>query len=369
MENFNIDDYIDERNTIYTTEDPLTGHIEVCEGYYDGGYMRFLLVDDAMQSAVFLDPDMEHELPFDYMESFNFIFTINKNIKRTLLIGGGGFAYPKYYLDMYPDKYIDAIEISKPVVDTARAYFGLDELQEKNGEHLKVIIDDGNKYLIDLALRIREAETEVDSSVVNSASVPDKDSKTVESVNSELERDEDSINAGSVKSERDEDSFNAGSVKSERDEDSFNAESVKSEQDKDSITAVSAKSAESDLKYDVIINDAYVGHKSSDLLKKSAELIKSCLKKDGIYIANMVIPLKGEGAKRSQKDMDVFAEVFNYTFLLQCDEEIHPYVRIHMTTEPNMSETLFDSLLYNLLCRVATIAKCSMCMIICLYLH
>jgi len=261
MENFNIDDYIDERITIYTTEDPLTGHIEVCEGYYDGGYMRFLLVDDAMQSAIFLEPEMEHELPFDYMESFNWIFTINKNIKRTLLIGGGGFAYPKYYLDMYPDKYIDAIEISKPVVETARAYFGLDELKEKYGDHVNIIIGDGNKYLIDLALRIREAE----------------------SGNKNIKKDPVGPN------------------------------------EKSSTT-------ESDLKYDVIINDAYVGHKSSDLLKKSAELVKACLKKDGIYVANMVVPLKGEGAKRSQKDMDVFADVFNYTFLLQCDEDINPYV-------------------------------------------
>ena len=241
MKNINIDDYIDERKTIYTAEDPLTGHIEVCEGYYDGGYMRFLLVDDAMQSAYYIDSDMEHELPFDYMECFNWIFSINKHIRRTLLIGGGGFAYPKYYLDMYPEKYIDAIEISRTIVDTAKLYFGLNELQAKYGDHLKIIVDDGNKFLIDRALTIRGTESK------------------------------------------------------------------------------------SDLRYDVIINDAYVGYKSSDILKKSAEIIKACLTKDGIYVANMVIPLKGLKAKRYQKEMDVFSDVFKYTYLMQCDEGINPY--------------------------------------------
>lgn len=257
MDNFDIDDYIEERKTLYETEDPLTGHIEVCEGFYDGEHMRFLLVDGAMQSARFTDPEMEFELPFDYMESFNFAFSINKNIKRTLLLGGGGFAYPKYYHEMYPEKYMDAIEISQPVIDVAREYFELKELEEKAGEHLKVIVGDGNKFLIDLALKIRAMEAGYSSEEISG----------------------------------------------------------------DTCKPVS------DLKYELILNDAYVGHKSSSLLKKSAELIRTCLKEDGIYAANMVIPLKGPKYAKVKTDMDVFSEVFNYTFLMPCDDEINPYVQ------------------------------------------
>lgn len=247
MDTFDIDEIIDERKTLYTTDDPLTGRIEVCEGYYDEDFMRFMLVDGSMQSAELLERDGELELPFDYMESFNWIFRLNKHIRRTLLIGGGGFAYPKYYLHKYPERYIDAIEISQTVIDVARKYFGLGELEEKAGEHLKVIVGDGNAYLIDLALKLRSCE---------------KKSGTQE------------------------------------------------------------KEA---LKYDVILNDAFLGHKSSSLLKKSAELVKACLAEDGIYAANLVIPLKGPGSQQPKKDMEVFAEVFNYTFLLPCDDELNPY--------------------------------------------
>ena len=266
MDTFDIDDVIDERKTLYTTDDPLTGRIEVCEGYYEEDFMRFLLVDGSMQSAELLERNGEPELPFDYMESFNWIFRLNKNIRRTLLIGGGGFAYPKYYLHKYPERYIDAIEISQTVIDVAREYFGLRDLEEKAGNHLKVIVGDGNAYLIDLALKLRNCE--------NKAGVAEN---------------------------------LPGDTNAESGEHSM------SETEKES------------LKYDVILNDAFVGHKSSSLLKKSAELIKACLNEGGIYAANLVIPLKGPGSKQPKKDMEVFQEVFNYTFLLPCDDELNPY--------------------------------------------
>ncbi|WP_036612036.1 spermidine synthase [Oribacterium sp. P6A1] len=282
METFDIDEIIDERKTLYTTDDPLTGRIEVCEGYYDEEYMRFLLVDGSMQSAELLERDGELELPFDYMESFNWIFRLNKHIKKTLLIGGGGFAYPKYYLHRYPERYIDAIEISQKVIDVARDYFGLRDLEEKAGEHLRVIVGDGNAYLIDLALKIRSFE--------NKKAAAGKDIKGATSEQSVGETSE------------------TGTVKV-----------------KDTLSEPGADGKSGIMKYDVILNDAFVGHKSSSLLKKSAELIKTCLNEDGIYAANLVIPLKGPGSQQSRKDMEVFAEVFNYTFLLPCDDELNPY--------------------------------------------
>lgn len=280
MDTFDIDEVIDERKTLYTTDDPITGRIEVCEGYYDEDFMRFLLVDGSMQSAELLERNGEPELPFDYMESFNWIFRLNKNIRRTLLIGGGGFAYPKYYLHKYPERYIDAIEISQTVIDVAREYFGLRELEERAGNHLKVIVGDGNAYLIDLALKLRSCE------------------------NRKADSGQDIKEAASEKSLSGASEPGASGMT-------------------DCLSDADKKSEI--MKYDVILNDAFVGHKSSSLLKKSAELIKACLNEGGIYAANLVIPLKGPGSKQPKKDMEVFQEVFNYTFLLPCDDELNPY--------------------------------------------
>ena len=305
MENFNIDDYIDDRITIYSTDDPDFGHIEVCEGYYLGDHMRFLLVDDAMQSANFTDEGLETALPFDYMESFNWVYRINKHIKKTLLIGGGGFTYPRYYLDMYPDRYIDTIEISPTIVDISRKYFGLTELEEKYGEHLKVIVEDGNKYLIDLALRIKASASNTSSEPPAYETTSDYHSQESQA----YEAASDSLSQGFPAS------YDSGD----------NPVSTDTANQPGSSLNSSAQPL-NDLKYDLILNDAYVGHKSSDLLKKSAALIKNCLREDGIYAANLVIPLKGNGAVQPKKDMEIFSEVFNYTFLLQCDDEINPYV-------------------------------------------
>lgn len=305
MENFNIDDYIDDRITIFSTDDPNFGHIEVCEGYYLGDHMRFLLVDDAMQSANFTDEALKTALPFDYMESFNWVYRINKHIKKTLLIGGGGFTYPRYYLDMYPDRYIDAIEISQTIVDISRRFFGLTELEQKYGEHLKVIVEDGNKYLIDLALRINASASHTSSEPPASETASDSHSQESQS----YEAASVSLSPGFLAT------YAPGN----------NLVSTDTSKQPGS-TLDSLAHPENDLKYDLILNDAYLGHKSSDLLKKSAALIKSCLKEDGIYAANLVIPLKGNGAVQPKKDMEIFSEVFNYTFLLQCDDEINPYV-------------------------------------------
>ena len=333
MENFNIDDYIDDRITIYSMDDPDFGHIEVCEGYYLGDHMRFLLVDDAMQSACFTDEDIETSLPFDYMESFNWVYRINKHIKKTLLIGGGGFTYPRYYLDMYPDRYIDTIEISPTIVDISRKYFGLTELEEKYGEHLKVIVEDGNKYLIDLALRIK-------ASASNTSSEPPAYETTSDYHSQEYPAHETASGYHSQESQAYENASDYHSQESQAYEAESNSLSPGFPASDDSgDTPVSTDTANrqgsslnysaqplNDLKYDLILNDAYVGHKSSDLLKKSAALIKSCLREDGIYAANLVIPLKGNGAVQPKKDMEIFSEVFNYTFLFQCDDEINPYV-------------------------------------------
>jgi spermidine synthase len=57
-----------------------------------------------MESAVYTDPETEnHELVFPYMQRFSYAFAVNPAIQKTLLIGGGAFSYPRYYLAKYPD--------------------------------------------------------------------------------------------------------------------------------------------------------------------------------------------------------------------------------------------------------------------------
>lgn len=226
-----MEEFIKEKKTIYKTRDPLGQSIEVCEGLYNEERMRLLLVDGAMQSAQYLDPLLQEELAFEYMREFAWVFRLHPAAQRVLLIGGGGFAYPRFFLKQYPEKSIDVVELSPTIVEVARDYFGLRALEAQYPDRLHVIVGDGHRYL------------------------------------------ENTI-----------------------------------------------------IKYDAILNDAYVGYKSSASMQASAQLFHHCLTDGGLYAANMVTALRGLHSIQMRRERKNFQKVFAYTFLMQCDDEISPFV-------------------------------------------
>ena len=228
-----MEEFIKEKKIIYKTRDPLGQEIEVCEGLYNEERMRLLLVDGAMQSAQYLDPLLEEELAFEYMREFEWAFRLHPTARRVLLIGGGGFAYPRFFLKNYSEKSIDVVELSPTIVEIARDYFGLRALEAQYPERLRVIIGDGHQYL------------------------------------------ENHLNK---------------------------------------------------VKYDAILNDAYIGYKSSTSMQASAQLFHQCLTDGGLYAANMVTALRGLQSIQMRREQKNFQKVFAYTFLMQCDDEISPFV-------------------------------------------
>jgi spermidine synthase len=105
---------------------------------------RLLLCNRRIESAIYLSPEQENKLIFPYMQRFSYAFAVNPKIHRTLLIGGGAFAYPRYYLAQYPDCQIDVIEISEDILAIDQKYFSLDAIRN---ERMKIICDDGMRYL------------------------------------------------------------------------------------------------------------------------------------------------------------------------------------------------------------------------------
>lgn len=226
-----MEEFIKEKKTVFKTRDPLGQSIEVCEGIYNEERMRLLLVDGAMQSAQYLDPLLEDELAFEYMREFEWAFRLYPAARRVLLIGGGGFAYPRFFLKNYPEKSIDVIELSPTIVEIAREYFGLRALEAQYPDRLRVIVGEGHRYL------------------------------------------ENNV-----------------------------------------------------IKYDTILNDAYIGYKSSASMQVSAQLFHQCLTDGGLYVANMVTALRGLHSIQMRREQKNFQKVFAYTFLMQCDDEISPFV-------------------------------------------
>lgn len=129
----------------------------------DGSQIRVLSAGGVYQSATYLG-DRRFEPVFAYYRAFDAMFEAwpehdgaarpIKDFKNVLMIGGGGFAYPKHLLTAHAGIRMDVAELDLSVVRAARRWFFLDELEARlanpataRGNSLRIIEADGRELL------------------------------------------------------------------------------------------------------------------------------------------------------------------------------------------------------------------------------
>lgn len=112
----------------------------------DGSRLRVMAVDDVYQSATYLE-ERWNELPFEYLRAFDRMFEAGFPIHDTLMLGGGGFAYPKHLLTTHPDVSMDVVEPDVRIIKLAMDYFYLDRLVETCPDRLGIYQNNGLSYL------------------------------------------------------------------------------------------------------------------------------------------------------------------------------------------------------------------------------
>jgi spermidine synthase len=102
--------------------------------------LRFLSTDPkSTQSIAFLDgPGLFSK----YLEFFDIAGVIKTDIKTALMLGGGAYIYPQYFLDSFPQAQVDVFEIDPALILLAKKYFGL-----KDNPRLAVYHEDGRLFL------------------------------------------------------------------------------------------------------------------------------------------------------------------------------------------------------------------------------
>lgn len=127
------------------------GRVIIYNRTYEGELIRVLNIDSGYESATYVDEDKCNDLIFEYTKQYNLMFEINPNIENTLLIGGAGYSYPKYYISNYEDKKMDVVEIDGKITEIAKEYFYLDKLIDdynlEENKRLNLITEDGRTYL------------------------------------------------------------------------------------------------------------------------------------------------------------------------------------------------------------------------------
>lgn len=96
---------------------------------------------DTVQSAMFTDKDDDLVLP--YTEVLSVLSNYFKpKIGSVLVVGGGVYSLPKYYLKKDPDTKVDVVEIDKEMTSIAKQYFNLPD-----DPRLISYAQDGRTYL------------------------------------------------------------------------------------------------------------------------------------------------------------------------------------------------------------------------------
>jgi spermidine synthase len=79
----------------------------------------------AVQSAMYVDDPVE--LAVDYTVFYQLATHFKPDFKTLLMLGGGGYSFPKFALAHYPEVQIDVVEIDPEVTALARRFFALSD--------------------------------------------------------------------------------------------------------------------------------------------------------------------------------------------------------------------------------------------------
>ena len=104
------------------------------------GEYKTLQVDRGLESYINQETG---EMGAQYLKYYDLFNYTNKNANKTLIIGGAAYTYPRHYLEKYPDKQIDVVEIDNTMTNLAIEEFGLDI----NNKNLKIYHQDGRSYI------------------------------------------------------------------------------------------------------------------------------------------------------------------------------------------------------------------------------
>ncbi len=102
--------------------------------------IKMLLINDEKSSAMYTDKDSG--LVFEVLRYYKLIEHFKPDFKKVLMVGGSGYAFPKYFLKNYSGKKIDVVEIDPQLTLLAKKHFNLPD-----NPNLNIYHEDGRTFL------------------------------------------------------------------------------------------------------------------------------------------------------------------------------------------------------------------------------
>lgn len=130
------------KNQLLKIEDTEYCSVQIIESPYPdlkGKMCRIMKVGNEYSSGMYLDSD---SLAFLYSRFYKLMYHYHPKPQKTLLIGGGAYSVPKYFVQTNPALSMDVLEIDPALTRIAERDFRL-----KTSERLKAIHEDGRIFL------------------------------------------------------------------------------------------------------------------------------------------------------------------------------------------------------------------------------
>ena len=116
---------------IFLKFDTMAGPCRVFTVERKEGLVRMMNVAGTMQSGTYLDDDTYCDLAFSYTRDYDCMFLAGVPVRDVLVLGGGGYSYPKHLIAHRPETFVTCVEIDPVITAIARRYFFLDRLFEE----------------------------------------------------------------------------------------------------------------------------------------------------------------------------------------------------------------------------------------------
>lgn len=127
------------------------GKVDISNYNINSELVRLFKIDKGNESITYVNEDKCYDLFAEYTKYYDLMFKSSNEIKDSLMIGGAGYSYPKYYISKYLNKSMDVVEIDEKVTELAKEYFYLDKLIDEydleNTGRLNLLNQDGRIYL------------------------------------------------------------------------------------------------------------------------------------------------------------------------------------------------------------------------------
>jgi spermidine synthase len=101
--------------------------------------IRSLRMSKQNASSMYMD---NNELVYPYTRFYHIARHFFPDFKRTLMLGGAGYSFPKNFLESYPAAKMDVIEIDPGITKIAQDYFRLE-----SSHRLSIFHEDARVYL------------------------------------------------------------------------------------------------------------------------------------------------------------------------------------------------------------------------------